>query len=111
MARIFITGGTGCIGAATIHKLLGFNPMAGGFEKDQDDPIDADVFIVVSNVNHSCNAVWKQPVIRMDELYVAAILIDRLQGAVPVLDDSNVVLAPNDIDPAVGSGGFLRDLE
>ncbi len=32
--------------AATLHKLLGFNPIEGGFEKDQDDPIDADVFIV-----------------------------------------------------------------
>jgi exodeoxyribonuclease V alpha subunit len=32
--------------AATLHKLLGFNPAEGGFEKNQDDPIDADVFIV-----------------------------------------------------------------
>ncbi len=32
--------------AATLHKLLGFNPIEGGFEKDQDDPIDADAFIV-----------------------------------------------------------------
>jgi exodeoxyribonuclease V alpha subunit len=32
--------------ASTLHKLLGFIPGAGGFEKDQDNPIDADVFIV-----------------------------------------------------------------
>ncbi len=32
--------------AATLHKLLGFNPLEGGFAKNQDDPIDADVFIV-----------------------------------------------------------------
>ncbi len=32
--------------AATLHKLLGFNPIEGGFEKNQDDPIEADVFIV-----------------------------------------------------------------
>jgi exodeoxyribonuclease V alpha subunit len=32
--------------AATLHKLLGFNPIEGGFEKNQDDPIEADVFII-----------------------------------------------------------------
>ena len=32
--------------AGTLHKLLGFNPIEGGFAKDQEDPIDADVFIV-----------------------------------------------------------------
>jgi exodeoxyribonuclease V alpha subunit len=32
--------------AATLHKLLGFNPLEGGFQKDQDDPLEADVFVV-----------------------------------------------------------------
>ncbi|MBL0713211.1 MAG: ATP-dependent RecD-like DNA helicase [Desulfosarcina sp.] len=32
--------------AATLHKLLGYNPVEGGFAKDQDDPIDADVFVI-----------------------------------------------------------------
>ena len=32
--------------AATLHKLLGFNPVEGVFAKNQDDPIDADTFIV-----------------------------------------------------------------
>ncbi len=32
--------------AATLHKLLGYNPVEGAFAKDQDDPIEADIFIV-----------------------------------------------------------------
>lgn len=32
--------------ASTIHKLLGFSPGEGGFARDRDDPLDADVVIV-----------------------------------------------------------------
>lgn len=32
--------------AETIHKLLGYNPANGLFEKDRDDPVDADALIV-----------------------------------------------------------------
>ena len=32
--------------AATIHKLLGYNPMEGVFEKDRDNPLDTEVMIV-----------------------------------------------------------------
>ena len=32
--------------AETIHKLLGYNPVSGLFEKDRDNPVDADALII-----------------------------------------------------------------
>lgn len=32
--------------AATLHKLLGFNPVEGRFQRDQDDPLNIDAVIV-----------------------------------------------------------------
>ncbi len=32
--------------AVTLHKLLGFNPAEGHFQRDQDDPLDTDAVIV-----------------------------------------------------------------
>ncbi len=77
--------------AATLHKLLGYNPMAGGFEKDQDDPIDADVFIV-------------------DEAsMVDTLLMAQFLKAVPL---TSVLILVGDIFqlPSVGPGNVLKDI-
>ena len=77
--------------AATLHKLLGFNPMAGGFEKDQDDPIDADVFII-------------DEVSMVDILLMASFL-----KAVPL---TAALILVGDIAqlPPVGPGNVLQDI-
>ncbi len=77
--------------AATLHKLLGYNPIEGGFEKNQDDPIDADVFIV-------------------DEASMIDILLaDSFIRAVPL---PAVLIWVGDIFQLapVGPGNFLKDI-
>ena len=77
--------------AATLHKLLGYNPMEGGFEKDQDDPIDADVFII-------------------DEAsMVDTLLMAQFLKAVPLM---SVLILVGDIFqlPSVGPGNVLKDI-
>ncbi|MGD9330975.1 MAG: AAA family ATPase, partial [Desulfobacterales bacterium] len=77
--------------AATLHKLLGFNPLEGGFEKDQDDPIDADVFII-------------------DEASMVDILLmAQFLKAVPL---TSVLILVGDIFqlPSVGPGNVLKDV-
>ncbi len=77
--------------AATLHKLLGYNPLEGGFEKNQDDPIDADVFIV-------------------DEASMIDILLaDSFLRAVPL---PAVLIWVGDIFQLapVGPGNFLKDV-
>jgi exodeoxyribonuclease V alpha subunit len=77
--------------AATLHKLLGYNPMEGGFEKDQDDPIDADVFII-------------------DEAsMVDTLLMAEFLKAVPL---TSVLILVGDIFqlPSVGPGNVLTDI-
>ncbi len=77
--------------AATLHKLLGYNPIEGGFEKDQDDPLDADVFIV-------------------DEASMIDILLAHsFLRAVPL---SAVLIWVGDVFQLapVGPGSFLKDV-
>jgi exodeoxyribonuclease V alpha subunit len=77
--------------AATLHKLLGYNPVAGGFEKDQDDPIDADVFII-------------------DETsMVDTLLMAHFLKAVPL---TSVLILVGDVFqlPSVGPGNVLQDI-
>jgi exodeoxyribonuclease V alpha subunit len=77
--------------AATLHKLLGYNPAAGGFEKDQDDPIDADVFII-------------------DEAsMVDTPLLAQFLKAVPL---TSVLILVGDVSqlPSVGPGNVLQDI-
>ena len=77
--------------AATLHKLLGYNPAAGEFEKDQDDPIDADVFIV-------------------DEAsMVDTLLMAQFLKAVPL---TSVLILVGDVFqlPSVGPGNVLHDI-
>ena len=77
--------------ASTVHRLLGFDPMSGGFRHDQDEPLDLQ-WLVVDEVS-------------MLDLPLA----DALLRAVP---DGARVLLVGDADqlPPVGPGAVLRDL-
>lgn len=77
--------------AATLHKLLGFNLNEGGFERDQDDPIDAQALIV-------------------DEAsMVDALLMGHLIKATPL--QAHLILVGDVFQlPSVGPGTVLADL-
>lgn len=77
--------------AATIHRLLGFNLASGYFEKDRNDPLDADVLIV-------------------DEVsMVDTPLMFHLMDALPM---QCVLILVGDVFqlPSVGPGNVLSDL-
>jgi exodeoxyribonuclease V alpha subunit len=81
---------TGCE-ARTIHRLLQFNFQKGGFQKNQDSPLDADVVII-------------------DEAsMIDTILMYNLIKAIP--PEASLILV-GDIDqlPSVGPGNVLRDI-
>jgi len=77
--------------AGTVHRLLGFDPIAGEFRRDEDEPIDA-AFVIIDEVS------------MMDLPLAHAVL-----RAVP---DGCRVLFVGDADqlPSVGPGSVLRDL-
>ena len=78
-------------GAKTIHRLLEYSPHKGGFKKDQDDPLEADVVII-------------------DEAsMVDTLLMYHLLKAIP--SDAHLILV-GDIDqlPSVGPGSVLKDI-
>ena len=77
--------------AKTIHRLLEFSPRKGGFKKDQDDPLEADVVII-------------------DETsMVDTLLMYHLLKAIP--SQAHLILV-GDVDqlPSVGPGNVLRDI-
>ena len=77
--------------AKTIHRLLEYSPRKGGFKKDQDDPLEADVVII-------------------DEAsMVDTLLMYHLLKAIP--SDAHLILV-GDIDqlPSVGPGNVLKDI-
>jgi exodeoxyribonuclease V alpha subunit len=77
--------------AKTIHRLLEYSPQKGGFKKDQDDPLEADVFII-------------------DEAsMVDTLLMYHLLKAIPL--HAHLILV-GDVDqlPSVGPGNVLRDI-
>ncbi len=81
---------TGCE-ASTIHRLLQYNFQKGGFQKNQDSPLDADAVII-------------------DEAsMIDTILMYHLVKAVP--PEASLILV-GDIDqlPSVGPGSVLRDI-
>jgi exodeoxyribonuclease V alpha subunit len=78
-------------GAKTIHRLLEYSPHKGGFKKDQDDPLEADVVII-------------------DETsMVDTLLMHHLLKAIP--SHAHVILV-GDVDqlPSVGPGNVLKDI-
>jgi exodeoxyribonuclease V alpha subunit len=77
--------------AKTIHRLLEYSPQKGGFRKDQDDPLEADVVII-------------------DEVsMVDTLLMHSLLKAIP--PHAHLILV-GDVDqlPSVGPGDVLRDI-
>jgi len=77
--------------AKTIHRLLAYNLRSGGFQKNERDPLDADVVIV-------------------DETSMVDIfLMYHLVKAVPM---TAVLVMVGDVDqlPSVGPGNVLRDM-
>ncbi len=77
--------------ASTIHKLLGFNPMEGAFERDLDNPIEADVLII--------DEVSMVDIQLMNDLLKAVHLESRLVFVGDVFQL-----------PSVGPGNVLKDL-
>jgi exodeoxyribonuclease V alpha subunit len=77
--------------AKTIHRLLEYSPHKGGFKKDQDDPLEADVVII-------------------DETsMVDTLLMFHLLKAIP--SHAHLILV-GDVDqlPSVGPGNVLKDI-
>ena len=77
--------------AKTIHRLLEYSPHKGGFKRDQDDPLEADVVII-------------------DEAsMVDTLLMYRLLKAIP--SHAHLILV-GDVDqlPSVGPGNVLKDI-
>ena len=77
--------------AKTIHRLLEYSPHKGGFKKDQDDPLEADVVII-------------------DETsMVDTLLMYHLLEAIP--SHAHLILV-GDVDqlPSVGPGNVLKDI-
>lgn len=77
--------------AATLHKLLGFNLSEGGFERDQDDPLDTEALII-------------------DEAsMVDVVLMAHLMKALPL--QARLILVGDVFQlPSVGPGTVLADL-
>lgn len=77
--------------AKTIHRLLEYSPQKGGFKRDQDHPLEAEVIII-------------------DEAsMVDTLLMYRLLKAIP--SHAHLILV-GDVDqlPSVGPGNVLRDI-
>jgi exodeoxyribonuclease V alpha subunit len=77
--------------AKTIHRLLEYSPHKGGFKKDQNDPLEADVVII-------------------DETsMVDTVLMYHLLKAIP--SHAHLILV-GDVDqlPSVGAGNVLKDI-
>jgi len=75
----------------TIHRLLEYSPPKGGFKKDQDDPLEADVVVI-------------------DEAsMVDTLLMYHLLKAIPF--QAHLILV-GDVDqlPSVGPGNVLKDV-
>ncbi|MGA2467550.1 MAG: ATP-dependent RecD-like DNA helicase, partial [Thermodesulfobacteriota bacterium] len=77
--------------AKTIHRMLEYSPQKGGFKKDQDDPLEADVVII-------------------DEAsMIDTLLMYHLLKAIPL--HAHLILV-GDVDqlPSVGPGNVLKDI-
>ena len=85
-----MTESTG-VEALTLHRLLEYNPREGGFQRDQDNPLQVDVIIV-------------------DEAsMVDLVLMDHLLCAI---EPHTHLILVGDVDqlPSVGPGSVLKDL-
>jgi len=77
--------------ARTIHRLLGWDPANGGFEHDEDNPLDVDMVII-------------------DEASMIDLLL--FYGLLKALNPSTHLMLVGDVDqlPSVGAGNVLNDV-
>ncbi|MAU13528.1 MAG: ATP-dependent RecD-like DNA helicase [Anaerolineaceae bacterium] len=77
--------------ASTIHRLLGFNPQQGGFEYDEDNPLETHVVII-------------------DEASMLDLLL--FYSLINALRETSHLLLVGDVDqlPSVGAGNVLNDI-
>jgi exodeoxyribonuclease V alpha subunit len=77
--------------ARTIHRLLEFSPKEGGFKRDNESPLDADIIVID------------------ESSMIDTLLMHHLLKAVP--GRASLVLV-GDVDqlPSVGAGNVLRDI-
>ncbi len=78
-------------GARTIHRLLEFNPMEGGFQRDESNPLEVDLVVV-------------------DEASMLDVLL--FYNLLKALLATTHLLLVGDVDqlPSVGAGNVLRDI-
>lgn len=76
---------------STLHRLLGYSPSEGGFEHDEDNPLDADILIV-------------------DESSMLDLLLFR--DMLNALRPETHLMLVGDVDqlPSVGAGNVLQDV-
>jgi exodeoxyribonuclease V alpha subunit len=79
------------LGAKTIHRLLEFNPIAGSFNRNREQPIEADC-VVIDEVS-------------MLDVELAAMLLEAVPPATRI-----VLVGDADQLPSVGPGNVLADL-
>lgn len=77
--------------ASTIHRLLEFNPRAGGFIKNESNPLEADVIIIDES--------------SMIDVYLMAHLLRAISNSTQIIIVGDV----NQL-PSVQAGSVLRDL-
>uniref|UniRef100_Q3ASB3 ATP-dependent RecD2 DNA helicase n=1 Tax=Chlorobium chlorochromatii (strain CaD3) TaxID=340177 RepID=Q3ASB3_CHLCH len=77
--------------AKTIHRLLEFDPLTGGFKHQRDNPLECDLVVVD------------------ESSMVDVVLMNRLLAAVP---EKAALLLIGDVDqlPSVGAGAVLADI-
>jgi exodeoxyribonuclease V alpha subunit len=77
--------------AKTIHRLLEFDPVTGGFKRKEDDPLDCDFLIV-----DECS---------MLDVHLSASLLRAVPKRAQV-----VLIGDSDQLPSVGAGNVLKDI-
>jgi len=77
--------------AKTIHRLLEFNPISGGFKKNEEDSLDADILII-------------------DE--ASMMDIQLTSSLLKAINNNTQLLFIGDVDqlPSVGAGNVLKDI-
>jgi exodeoxyribonuclease V alpha subunit len=77
--------------AKTIHRLIEYGPTEGGFKRNQDNPIDADIIIV-------------------DETSMMDVVL--MHHLLKAIDSGSSIILVGDIDqlPSVGPGNVLHDI-
>jgi exodeoxyribonuclease V alpha subunit len=85
-----MTESTGCP-AATIHRLLEYNPIKDDFEKNEDNPLNTDVIVIDES--------------SMNDIFIMSRLLQAISN-----DTQLIIIGDVDQLPSVQCGAVLRDL-